>query len=125
MKFLHTMIRVSNIKKSLDFYQNILSLKIKRTLELKNAKLYYLTDNEGKVEIELTYNNEPVESYNMGSGFGHFAFGIVNIDDFTKILEKNNLSYDREPFEVMPGLKIAFIKDPDGYAIEIIESKKN
>lgn len=123
MKILHTMIRVKDIEKSLNFYQNILGLKLKRTLDLKGCTLYFLTDNEESVEIELTHNHGKKEGYDLGTGFGHFALGIENIEDFTAILEKNSLNYSREPFEVLPGLRIAFVTDPDGYQIEIIEGK--
>lgn len=123
MKLLHTMIRVSDIKKSLDFYQNILGLELSRTKELKDATLYFLTDEEKSFEIELTYNHQaPQGGYEIGSGFGHFALSTDNMDEFSKKLKENNYEYFREPF-ILSGhsLKIAFIKDPDGYQVEIIE----
>lgn len=122
MKFLHTMVRVLDIEKSLKFYQEVLGLKVDRTMELKDATLYFLKDGVSDVEIELTYNHTPPEGgYELGRNFGHFAFAVDCMDEFTKTLQKNNLDYTRAPFEIKPGLKIAFITDPDGMAIELIE----
>lgn len=122
MKLLHTMVRVLDIKKSLEFYQNILEFKIDRTLELPSATLYFLRDGVSEVEIELTYNHEaPEDGYEIGTNFGHFAIGVESMDDFTKKLQSNGLEYTRAPFEIKPGLKIAFINDPDGMQIELIE----
>lgn len=127
MKFLHTMIRVSDIDKSLKFYQEVLGLKLNRTKELKDkATLYFLTDEKSCCEIELTYNHElPEGGYSHGSYFGHLAFETENMDKFTEKLKQGGLDYDRAPFNITEeGPKIAFIKDPDGYSIELIERKK-
>lgn len=122
MKLLHTMVRVFDIDKSLKFYQEILGLKVDRTMELKDATLYFLTDGITDFEIELTYNHTaPEGGYKLGKNFGHFAFGVENLDEFTQKLNRNGIEYTRAPFEIKPGLKIAFITDPDGMAIELIE----
>lgn len=125
MKFLHTMIRVTNIDKSLKFYENILNLKLSKTLELKDATLYFLKDEKSCCEIELTYNHTlPEGGYNHGNYFGHLAFEVDNMDKFTETLENNGLQYFREPFQLKEGgSKISFVKDPDGIIIELIEKK--
>lgn len=125
MKFLHTMIRVKNIEKSLDFYQNILGLKLSRTKELSDATLYFLTDETCSCEIELTHNKElPEGGYSLGSAFGHFAFETDDMNKFTELIKSKGIEYIWEPFKITPtGSTIAFIKDPDGYQIEIIETK--
>jgi len=125
MKFLHTMIRVADIEKSLEFYQNILGLKLDRTKELPDATLYFLTDEAGCSEIELTYNHTlPEGGYELGNYFGHLAFQTDNMDKFSEILKQHGLAYFRPPFKITAvGSTIAFIKDPDGIQIEIIEKK--
>lgn len=116
------MVRVLDYEKSLKFYQDVLGLKLDRTMELQGATLYFLKDSVSDVEIELTYNHEaPEGGYELGGNFGHFAFAVDSLDEFTEILKQNGLEYSRAPFEIKPGLKIAFINDPDGMPIELIE----
>jgi lactoylglutathione lyase len=125
MKFLHTMIRVSDIDKSLKFYEELLGLKISRTMDLDDCKLYFLNDGFSNVEIELTHNFEtPEGGYDVGTQFGHFAFEVESMDEFTSKMENLGYTYLYEPFELKPGLKIAFVQDPDGSEIELIEASK-
>lgn len=122
MKFLHTMIRVKDIKKSLKFYEELIGLKVSRTMDLDDCRLHFLTDGVSNVEIELTENFEtPDGGYSSGEQFGHFAFGTKSLDEFSTKLKDFGLEYLYEPFEIKPGLRIAFIQDPDGREIEIIE----
>ncbi len=126
MKFLHTMIRVKNIDESLKFYTEVLNMKLDHKKRLEDCWLYFLTDESGCCQIELTYNDEtPQGGYDIGSGFGHFAFGVESLEDFTQKIEKLGYSYLYPPFDLTgKGSKIAFIKDPDGYEIELIEQVK-
>ena len=123
MKFLHTMIRVKNIDESLKFYTELLNMKLDHKKRLDDCWLYFLTDEDNTAQIELTYNDEtPEEGYQIGSGFGHFAFSVESLDEFSKKLERLNYKYLYEPFDLNgKGTKIAFVKDPDGYEIELIE----
>ena len=123
MKLLHTMIRVKDAEKSLDFYTNILGLELTEKRRLDDCFLYFLTDKESGQQIELTFNDDtPENGYNLGSGFGHFAFSVDSMEDFGKKLQENGLKYLYEPFDLTgKGSSIAFIQDPDGYEIEIIE----
>ena len=123
MEFMHSMIRVSDIEKSLNFYQDLLEMKLTREKQLDDCTLYFLTDKNGMVEIELTHNNEnPINGYEIGSGFGHFAFKVDSMDEFTQKLKNLGYNYFREPYKLSSkGSTIAFIKDPDGYEIELIE----
>lgn len=125
MKFLHTMIRVKNIEKSLKFYQEVIGLKLSKEMRLDDCSLYFLSDDYGEVQIELTYNDEtPEKGYEIGTGFGHFAFGVNSMDEFSKKLKDFGWEYLYEPFKLGDyDIKIAFIKDPDGYEIELIETK--
>ena len=123
MALLHTMIRVRDIQKSLDFYMKLFDMKISEKRRLEDCWLYFLEDENG-YKIELTYNDEtPENGYEIGSGFGHFAFCVESMDEFTKKLQARNYEYLYEPFDLTgKGSKIAFIKDPDGYEIELIEN---
>ena len=123
MKFLHSMIRVKDIDASLKFYGNLLGLKMISKSSLEDCDLYFLADDDNSCQIELTYNNEtPEKGYVNGNAFGHFAFAVNSLDEFSKKLEKLGYKYLYEPFDLNgKGTKIAFIKDPDGYEIELIE----
>lgn len=124
MKFLHTMIRVKDIEKSLNFYTKVLDMELESKRRLEDCWLYFLSDKEKTCQIELTYNDEtPAQGYEIGSGFGHFAFGVKSLDEFTQKIKNLGYDYLYPPFDLNgKGSKIAFIKDPDGYEIELIES---
>lgn len=123
MKFLHTMVRVKDIEKSLAFYTDVLNMRLEHKKRLEDCWLYFLSDEENTCQIELTYNNEtPENGYDLGSGFGHFAFSVDSLDEFTQKINKLGYSYLYPPFDLNgKGSKIAFIADPDGYEIELIE----
>ncbi len=123
MKFLHTMVRVKDIEKSLAFYIDVLNMKLDHKKRLEDCWLYFLTDEENTCQIELTYNDEtPEGGYELGSGFGHFAFSVDSLEEFTDKINKLGYSYLYPPFDLNgKGSKIAFINDPDGYEIELIE----
>ena len=124
MKLLHSMIRVKDIETSLKFYTELLNMKVVDKKRLEDCWLYFLSDEEDNCQIELTYNDEtPPNGYNLGNGFGHFAFSVNSLDKFTDKLNNLGYTYLYEPFDLTgKGSKIAFIKDPDGYEIELIES---
>ncbi len=130
MKFLHSMIRVKDIKKALDFYQDVLELKIQDKKTLDDCELYFLAEYDGAVEIELTNNFEtPENGYENGNCFGHFAFATNDMEAFSKRLKALGYEFLYEPYELTLKAsdgtskvkKIAFIKDPDGNEIEIIQ----
>ena len=122
MKFLHTMIRVKNLQKSLDFYQNLLNMTFVKKKRLDDCELYFLEDEENTAQIELTFNDDtPENGYTNGNAFGHFAFSVDSLDEFTKKMNELGYEYLWEPFEIFTGTKIAFVKDPDGNEIELIE----
>lgn len=123
MKFLHTMVRVRDIEKSLKFYTEVLDMELDHKKRLEDCELFFLRDIENTCQIELTYNDEtPINGYELGTGFGHFAFAVENLDEMTIKLKKLGYDYLYPPFDLNgKGSKIAFIKDPDGYEIELIE----
>ena len=123
MRFLHAMIRVKDLEKSLDFYTKLLDMNLVRTIMLEDSILYFLSDADGQTQIVLTANFDTPEcGYENGNAFGHFAFGVDSMEEFTKKLHSSGYEYLYEPFYMTEaGSKIAFIKDPDGNEIEIIE----
>lgn len=123
MKLLHTMIRVKDIDKSLKFYTELFNMNLVKEMRLEDCTLYFLSDEDGQTQIELTYNDKtPDGGYDLGNGFGHFAFQVDSMDDFTVKLKKIGYEYLYKPF-VLSGhdTKIAFVKDPDGYEVELVE----
>jgi len=123
MRFLHVMLRVKDIDKSINFYQNLFNLNLTHTIELDDSKLYYLSDEDGQTQIELTANfDTPEGGYTNGTAFGHLAFGIDSFDKFNEKLNEMGIEYLYEPY-IMKQIDsvIAFIKDPDGNEVEIIK----
>ncbi len=125
MRLLHTMIRVGDLERSIDFYQNVLNMKLLRKVDNPEYKytlafLGYSEESEGTV-IELTYNWD-TSSYDLGTAFGHLAIGVDDIYQSCKDVKAKGGVVTREPGPVKGGTtEIAFIKDPDGYSIELIQ----
>ena len=99
-------------------------MKLDSEKRLEDCRLYFLSDKDNTCQIELTFNDEiPKEGYDIGNAFGHFAFSVESFDDFTKKLKTCGYDYLYPPFDLNgKGSMIAFIKDPDGYEIELIEN---
>ncbi len=123
MKFLHAMIRVSNLEKSLQFYKNVLGFDVVKKLRLEDSTLYYIGNKEsGDFQIELTDNDEKTENYENGNAFGHFAFAANDLKEVEEEMKKLNIEWLYEPFVLDEiNSKIAFLKDPDGNEIELIQ----
>ena len=122
MKFLHAMIRVKDIDASMRFYTELLDLNRTGEVKLDDSTLYYLSDEDGQTQVELTYNNEtPKEGYKNGNAFGHLAFEAKSMEEFTEKMNKFGYKYLFETY-FMPevNMHIAFLKDPDGNEIEIM-----
>ena len=122
MKFVHAMIRVQNLEKSMEFYTGLLDMNKTGEVKLDDCTLYYLSDEDGQTQLELTYNNEtPEGGYANGNAFGHFAFETDKMNDFTEKMNKYGYKYLYEPF-FLPEINmyIAFLKDPDENEIEIL-----
>ena len=117
------MIRVKDIDASLKFYTEVLNMKLDKKKRLDDCWLYFLTDEDNTAQIELTYNDEtPETGYENGTCFGHFAFSVKSLSEFTGKIKNLGYEYLYEPFDLNgKGTKIAFIKDPDGNEIELIE----
>ena len=128
-KFLHTMIRVGDLDRSVAFYTRLLGMKELRRRDVPDGKytlafLGYGEGNaEGQAEIELTYNYG-VEKYELGNAFGHLAVGVPDVAAACEAVRKGGGKVTREAGPVKFGTTIiAFVEDPDGYKIELIERK--
>jgi lactoylglutathione lyase len=121
MKYLHTMVRITNIEKSLDFYCNKLGLKEIRRMQNEKGRytLIFLgaeNSDDRYSLLELTYNWEP-EEYTGGRNFGHLAYSVKNIYETCKKLMDNGVVINRPPRDG----HMAFVRSPDGISIEIIQ----
>jgi len=127
MRLLHTMLRTGDLDRSIDFYTNVLGLRLLRRKDYPEGKftLAFLAYGEESKEtaIELTYN-WGVDSYDMGTGFGHLAFEVPNAFEFCEQVKHKGGKILREAGPMKGSTTIlAFICDPDGYQIELIERK--
>ncbi len=125
MRFLHTMLRVGDLTRSIDFYTNTMGMKLLRTKDNPEYKytLAYLgyESNPGQAELELTYNYG-VSEYDMGTAYGHIALSSKDIVATCNRIREKGGKITREPGPVKGGTTvIAFVEDPDGYKIELIQ----
>ncbi len=127
MRILHTMLRVGDLEKSLDFYCNVLGMNLIRRKDYPSGRFTlafvgYGSEEEGAV-IELTHNWD-TSSYNLGDGFGHVALGVEDIYSACQAIREKGGKIVREPGPMKHGTtEIAFVEDPDGYKIELIQLK--
>lgn len=126
-RFLHTMIRVGNIDRSVKFYSELLGMTELRRRDVPDGKYtlvflgYGQGNAEGQGEIELTYNYG-VEKYEMGNAFGHLAVGVPDVAAACEAVRNGGGKVTREAGPVKFGTTIiAFVEDPDGYKIELIQ----
>lgn len=127
MRILHTMLRVGDLQKSIDFYTGILGMTLLRKQDYPDGKftLAFIGygDEEANTVIELTYNYG-VESYELGKGYGHIAIGCDDVYATCEKIRAAGGKITREPGPMMHGTTIlAFIEDPDGYKIELLGIK--
>ncbi len=129
MRLLHTMIRVGDLQRSIDFYTQVLGMTLQRRSENPEYK-YSLAfvgygTNPDQAEIELTYN-WGVDRYEMGSAFGHIALGVPDVYAACEKIKAAGGNVTREPGPVKGGTTvIAFVTDPDGYKIELIQRSES
>ena len=127
-RFLHTMIRVMDMDKSIDFYTRHLGMKVLRRRDYPDGRftLAFLGygDESSNTVIELTHNWDQKEKYQLGSAFGHLAVGVPDIYATCEALKKEKVAIPRPPGPMKFGggsTHMAFIEDPDGYRIELIQ----
>jgi lactoylglutathione lyase len=127
MRLLHTMLRVGDLQNSIDFYTNLMGMKLLKKSDNKEyqytlAFIGYGEESDTTV-LELTYNWGE-KDYNLGDAFGHIAIGVDDIYAICEFIEQQGGDVYRKPGPVKGGKSvIAFVRDPDGYAIELIERK--
>ena len=120
MKYLHTMIRVSNMEKSLDFYCNGLGLIEKKRLENEQGKftlIFLAAPGDDKAELELTYNWDEDKLGNGSRNFGHLAYCVENIYETCERLNNIGCTINRPPRDG----HMAFVRSPDNISIEILQ----
>jgi lactoylglutathione lyase len=127
MQLLHTMLRVGDLQRSIDFYTKVLGMKLLRTTDRPEQK-YTLAfvgygSNPEHAELELTYNYG-VDKYDLGTAYGHLAIGVDDVHAACDRIRASGGTITREPGPVKGGTTmIAFVQDPDGYKIELIQGR--
>ena len=127
MRLLHTMLRVGDLQRSIDFYTKVLGMKLLRTTDRPEQK-YTLAfvgygSNPEQAELELTYNYG-VDKYELGTAYGHLAIGVDDVHAACDRIRASGGTITREPGPVKGGsTMIAFVQDPDGYKIELIQGR--
>ena len=125
MRILHTMLRVGDLERSLRFYIEVLGMKLLRRKDYPSGRFTlafvgYGDESENTV-LELTHNWD-ITSYDCGEGYGHIALGVENIYTTCQSIKQNGGLVIREPGPMKHGSTIiAFVQDPDGYKVELIE----
>lgn len=128
MRLLHTMLRVGDLQRSLDFYQQALGMRLLRQQEYPQGRFTLAFvgygDEASQAVIELTYNWD-TNAYNLGNGFGHIALGVADVYTACDKIRAAGGKIVREPGPMQHGSTVlAFVEDPDGYKIELLEDRK-
>ena len=128
MQLLHTMLRVGDLQRSIDFYTKTIGMDLLRTTERpdQNYTLAFVAfkggNRNGEAELELTYNHG-VSDYDLGTAYGHIALGVDDVAETCERIRAAGGNVTREPGPVKGGnTVIAFVEDPDGYKVELIET---
>lgn len=129
MRILHTMLRVGDLQRSIDFYTNVLGMTLLRTTDRPDQKYSLAFVGYGKnpdhAELELTYNYG-VDHYDLGTAYGHIAIAVEDAARTCAAVKAKGGNVTREAGPVKGGTTvIAFVQDPDGYKIELIERKQD
>src|SRR6186997_2497946 len=125
-RYLHTMYRITDPDRSRGFYE-ALGLEFRRDMDIvrngeKEATNYFFAFPGDEAELELTFNHDG-RTYDLGTGYGHIAIGVGDMGKTLERLEEHGIEPERPPYQVREGgLFIAFVRDPDGYRIELIET---
>ena len=124
-RYLHTMYRITDPDRSRAFYE-ALGLEFRRDMDIvrngeKEATNYFFGVPGQEEELELTLNHDG-RSYELGTGYGHVAFGVDDLDGTLERLKAQGIEPERPPYSVREGgSRLCFVQDPDGYRIELIE----
>jgi lactoylglutathione lyase len=124
-RFLHTMVRITDPEKSRAFYE-ALGFRFERDMDIvRNGEVeatnYFFGIGDQEAVLELTYNHDG-RTYELGTGFGHVALAVDDLDESLAQLGEQGIQPEREPYRVREGgSRICFVQDPDGYRIELID----
>jgi lactoylglutathione lyase len=124
-RYLHTMYRITDPEASRGFYE-ALGLEFRRDMDIvrngeKEATNYFFGVPGQEEELELTYNHDG-RTYELGTGYGHIALAVDDLDDALARLKEQGIEPEREPYRVREGgSRICFVRDPDDYRIELID----
>jgi lactoylglutathione lyase len=124
-KYLHTMVRVTDPDRSRAFYE-ALGMEFRRELPIvrdgqHEATNYFMGFPGQEEEVELTWNTDG-RTYELGTGYGHIAVGVEDLDATLARLGEQGIEPEREPYQVREGgSRLTFVRDPDGYRVELIE----
>ena len=122
MELIHTCYRITDPERSVAFYE-ALGLEKRREMPIREEAMNYFLGVPGQAspELELTYNFG-VDSYELGTGYGHIALTVEDLDGTLDRLAEQGIEPEREPYQVREGgSRLCFVQDPDGYRIELIE----
>jgi len=120
VRYLHTMVRVSNLEESIDFYCNKLGLKEIRRMDFEQGRftlVFLAPEGQEDRQVELTYNWDP-EEYDEGRNFGHLAYEVDDIYAVCDRLQENGVTINRPPRDG----RMAFVRSPDNISIELLQS---
>jgi lactoylglutathione lyase len=126
-RFLHTMYRITDPARSRAFYE-ALGLEFRREMDIvRNGEVeatnYFFAAPDQEEELELTFNHDD-RSYELGTGYGHIALGVDDLDETLAQLKEQGIEPEREPYRVREGgSRLCFVKDPDSYRVELIEKR--
>ncbi len=124
MSLIHTCYRILDIDRSVDFYR-ALGFEEKRRRPIRDEAINVfmgLPDDGDEPRLELTYNKGRAEPYEIGTGYGHIAVTVPDLDGALERLADQGIEPERPPYTVREGgSRLTFVRDPDGYRIELIE----
>jgi lactoylglutathione lyase len=127
--YLHTMVRITDPERSRAFYE-ALGMEFRRDMDIvrggeREATNYFFGFPGDDAELELTLNHDG-RTYDLGTGYGHIAIGVDDLDETLAALAREGIEPEREPYRVREGgSRLCFVRDPDGYRLELIETGRS
>jgi lactoylglutathione lyase len=124
VKYAHTCYRVFDLEKAVDFYTNGLGFVEQRRFPIRDEAINVFLTPSGSPDqpLELTFNHGRTEPYEIGTGYGHIAIKVDDLDATLAALDEKGVQPERAPY-LVGTTRICFVRDPDGYRIELIERK--
>ena len=125
MRYAHTCYRVFDLDKAVDFYVNGLGFVEQRRVPIRDeaTNVFLVPPGSPEQPLELTFNHDRTEPYEIGTGYGHIALYVEDMDGTLATLAGKGIEPERPPYTIREGgSRLCFVRDPDGYRIELIES---